>query len=76
MAKRVDNNAALRKIWTATGLTQEEALLLFNKGQIRPLKLSTFMAYQAAPGVARRRECPDEILAHAKKMFGTVKKGS
>lgn len=69
MRKTVDNNAMLRKLWENSGLTQDEALLRINKGQVRGIKPSTFKAYMAAHGVARRRECPSEILAHAQKVL-------
>ena len=30
MTKAIDNNAALKKLWVSTGLTQNDALLLLN----------------------------------------------
>ena len=76
MDKKIDNNEALRKLWESTGLSQAEALALVNKKQLRPIALSTWKAYMAGPEVARRRECPTEILSHAKKVLEKVKKGA
>lgn len=69
MKKQSDNNLALREMWEKSGITQADALVLLNRGQARPLKMSTFKAYMAGPDTVRRRECPDEMLAHAKRMF-------
>ena len=74
MKKEIDSNKALRELWEFTGLSQPEALVLINSKQARPLALSTFKAYMAAPGVLRRRACPKEILDHAKKVLSKVKK--
>lgn len=77
MIKKLDNNQELRMLWESTGLTQPEALALINAGQVRPIAaLSTWKAYMADPDVARRRECPDEILAHAKKILLKVRKSA
>lgn len=67
--KKPDNNKALYDLWAATNLSQPKALALLNDGQLRPIAISTWKAYMAPPGVARRRECPNEILAYAKQVF-------
>lgn len=76
MTQKLDNNQALHELWESTGLTQPEALALMNAGQVRGIGLSTFKAYMAQPGVERRRHCPDNILAHARKVLSKVKKAA
>lgn len=73
MTDKIDNNLALRELWASTGLSQPDALALVNKKQLRPIALSTWKAYMAGTDVARRRVCPDEILAHSKKVLAKVK---
>lgn len=68
-----DNGAILRSLIADSGLTQAEALALVNRGQAFPIALSTWKAYLAAPDSTRRRMCPDNVIAHAKK---TIKKNS
>ena len=70
MTKKMDNNRALRELWESTGLTHPAALALINQHQIRPMASSAWLAYMAGPTIARRRTCPDEILAYAQKILG------
>ena len=56
-------------LWATSGLSRSDALAIMNKDQLRPIALSTWKAYIAGPLVARRRECPDEILTYARKVF-------
>jgi len=70
---RLCGNLALRELWERSGITQADALALLNRGQVRPLKMSTFKAYMAGPDTVRRRECPVEMLAHAKNMLEKIK---
>ncbi|CAG9168056.1 hypothetical protein [Cupriavidus pinatubonensis] len=65
-----DNGAALRDLIEQAGITQAEALALVNKGQAFPISLSTWKSYLAAPESARRRNCPDAVIAHARKNIG------
>jgi uncharacterized protein YehS (DUF1456 family) len=74
MKNNTDNNSMLWKLWQATGLSQQEMLDLLNEGQVRKTALSTLKSYMAKPGVTRRRDCPDEILLHAKKMLAKLVK--
>jgi hypothetical protein len=64
-----DKNKALRALWESTHLTQEDALALLNAKQVREVGLSTFKAYMAPIESKRRRNCPDCIFNHAKKVF-------
>ena len=73
MTKKTDNNQALHELWESTGLSQPAALALINQKQLRPIALSTWKAYMAGADVGRRRDCPDEILAHAKKILANIK---
>lgn len=70
LSVETDNNAALRQLIEASGLTQEEARELCNAGQARPLASSTWKAYLAPTSSARRRECPDTFLAHTQRVLG------
>ena len=74
MNEVTDNGVALRSLIEQAGLTQSDALAALNKGQAFPIALSTWKAYLAAPNSARRRACPDNVLAHAKKTIGKVSK--
>lgn len=65
----MDNGISLRKLIESTGMTQDEALMLFNKGQVRPIATSTWKAYLAGTESKRRRACPDSILEHARKVL-------
>lgn len=70
-----DNGVALRELIEHAGMTQADALAALNKGQAFPIALSTWKAYLAAPDSARRRACPDNVLAHARKTIGKALKG-
>ncbi|CAG9173472.1 hypothetical protein LMG23992_02463 [Cupriavidus laharis] len=65
-----DNGAVLRALIEQAGITQAEALALVNKGQAFPISLSTWKSYLAAPDSARRRNCPDAVINHARKTIG------
>lgn len=75
MDEIISNNQALRNLWVATGLTHDEALVLVNKKQARPIAMSTWKAYMAGTDTVRRRACPDGILAHAVKVLKGVGDG-
>jgi hypothetical protein len=74
MNEVTDNGTALRALIENAGLTQVEALAVVNKGQAFPIALSTWKAYLAAPDSARRRECPDKVLEHARKRINRTAK--
>jgi uncharacterized protein YehS (DUF1456 family) len=71
----IDNGVVLRSLIEKAGLTQVDALAALNRGQAFPIALSTWKAYLAAPDSARRRACPDNVLAHAQKTIGKASKG-
>ncbi|MFM0736019.1 hypothetical protein PQQ51_02080 [Paraburkholderia xenovorans] len=75
MTEVTDNGIALRSLIEQAGLTQADALAALNRGQAFPIALSTWKAYLAAPESVRRRVCPDNVLAHARKTLGKVSKG-
>ena len=68
----MDNGQKLRELIVSTNLTQEAALKHVNRGQARPIALSTWKAYLAADVSARKRACPDHILKHAQKVLGKL----
>jgi uncharacterized protein YehS (DUF1456 family) len=63
------NNAILRKLIEAAGLTQREARELFNKGQAKQITESGFKAWLAAPESVRWREMSDSYRAHAERVL-------
>lgn len=63
------NNARLRALLEASGLTQSEALAAFNRGQVRPISVSGFKAWLAVPGAVRWRPLHDIYLTHAERAW-------
>lgn len=63
------NNARLRSLLEASGLTQSEALAAFNRGQVRPISVSGFKAWLSVPGAVRWRPLGNAYLAHAEKSW-------
>lgn len=63
-----DNGLVLRELMEASGLTQQEALARFNKGQVKPMALRTFKTYLARPDSKTRVLCSDTVLARFKKV--------
>lgn len=66
------NNERLRELVKASGLTQVEALAIFNRGlQPRPYSLSAWKAFLSTPDPENDRFRPlsDAMLAHAVKRF-------
>lgn len=75
--KNHPNNIALRDLIEASGLSQTDALSEFNKGQVRPISLSGWKAWLAAPDSRRWRPLTRiEYVDHAKKTFETQGKTS
>ncbi|WP_084085037.1 MULTISPECIES: hypothetical protein [Cupriavidus] len=68
-----DNGAALRALIEGAGITQAEALALINRRQAFPIPMSTWKSYLAAPDSARRRNCPEAVINHAKKTIGKLR---
>lgn len=59
-----DNGAALRALLQEAGLSQAQALALFNKGQAKPMAMRTLKTYLAKPDSKTRVRCSDEVLQH------------
>lgn len=70
----MDNGKKLRDLIESTNLTQEEARILVNVGQARPIAVSTWKAYLAGEGSARKRPCPDLVVEHVEKVLKKHKK--
>jgi hypothetical protein len=71
--KNHPNNERLRALIDQAGLTQVEALTLFNRGLIKPYSVSAWKAYLADAGATRWRRFDEHLLAHAEKVFARVK---
>lgn len=69
-----DNGVVLRRLIEEAGITQAEALALVNRGQAFPISMSTWKSYLAAPESARRRNCPDAVIGHARKTIRKTNK--
>lgn len=70
--KDSSNNARLRALIEGAGLTQAEALALFNAKMIKPLSLSGWKAYLADRDSVRWRRFDDALLAHAESVFSKL----
>ena len=68
------NNIRLRELIETAGLTQLDALALFNRGLIKPYSVSAWKAFLSDREAARWRRFDDALLAHAEKVFAKVKK--
>lgn len=68
------NNSRLREIVLNSGLTQAEALEVFNR-DIGPAtySLAAFKSYLVAPETQKFRNLRPELLAHAEKQFAKLK---
>lgn len=65
-------NVRLRELIEQAGLTQAEALALFNAGMVKPLSISGWKSYLVDPTTTRWRRFDDVFLAHAEKTIGKV----
>lgn len=67
------NNARLRELIEGAGLSQPEALALFNKG-LGPAgySLDTWKAFLVNPDSKKFRPLKDKLLAHAEKVFANL----
>jgi hypothetical protein len=71
--KRTTNNARLRALVEASGLTQAAALNVFNRGMgARPYSASAWKAFLSNPETTRFRALSDELLEHAEKQFSKL----
>ena len=70
---RKTNNERLRELITATGLTQPQALALFNRA-LGPAaySASAWKSFLVNPDSTRFRSFKDALLAHAEKVFGSI----
>ena len=75
-ALRMSNNERLRQLVEESGLSQSKALELFNRGLVDPYSLSAWKAYLGSPDSARWRPLGDNLLKHAEKRLGKVKKNA
>lgn len=64
------NNVRLRELIEDAGLTQAEALKLFNRGQAKEITESGFKAWLAAPDSVRWRQMADNYRTHADRVLG------
>lgn len=63
------NNERLRALIADTGMTQMDALAIFNRGQAKPYSQSAWKAFLADPDAVRWRRFDDLLLAHAEKIL-------
>ena len=69
------NNERLRELIVSTGLSQPQALVLFNRG-LGPAaySASAWKSFLVSPTSARYRPFKDALLAHAEKVLGRIAK--
>lgn len=67
--KNDPNNARLRTLIEAAGMTQMDALAIFNRGLIKPYSESAWKAFLSDPGATRWRRFDDALLTHAEKVL-------
>ena len=67
------NNERLRELIVSTGLSQPQALALFNRG-LGPAaySASAWKSFLVSPASARYRPFKDALLAHAEKVLGRI----
>lgn len=69
------NNARLKELVAGAGLTQADALDIFNQGfGIRGIKMSTWKGYFCNPDSTRYRSISDDLITHAEKVFAPLLK--
>jgi hypothetical protein len=70
------NNARLRELVAGSGLSQPEALKVFNKrlGPIGSYSPDAWKSFLAGPEAKKLRLFGDDLLAHAEKVFDKLKK--
>lgn len=69
------NNEKLRQLVEASGLTQKEALALFN-APLGPAgySLDYWKGFFCDPASKRYKPLRDDLLTHAEKVFGKIQK--
>ncbi len=72
-APGLSSNERLRELVAAVGLSQPDALAVFNRSiGVRPISLSTWKGYFCAPGTQRFRSFSQDLLVHAERVFGNL----
>ena len=64
-----DTSDKLRILIEESGLTQNEALARFNRGQARKMALRTLKSYLASRDAKTRINCSEAILERLKKIL-------
>ncbi len=64
-----DNSDKLRILIEESGLTQNEALARFNRGQVRKMALRTLKSYLASREARTRVNCSDAVLDRMQKVL-------
>lgn len=64
-----DTSDKLRILIEESGLTQNEALARFNRGQARKMALRTLKSYLASRDAKTRINCSEAILERMKKVL-------
>ena len=64
-----DTSDKLRILIEESGLTQNEALARFNRGQARKMALRTLKSYLASRDAKTRIKCSEAILERMKKVL-------
>ncbi|CAI10494.1 hypothetical protein p1B328 (plasmid) [Aromatoleum aromaticum EbN1] len=64
-----DTSDKLRILIEESGLTQNEALARFNRGQARKMALRTLKSYLASRDAKTRINCSDAILERMRKVL-------
>lgn len=64
-----DTSDKLRILIEESGLTQNEALARFNRGQARKMALRTLKSYLASRDAKTRIKCSDAILEWMRKVL-------
>lgn len=72
---KTTNNEKLRQLVEASGLTQKEALALFN-APLGPAgySLEYWKGFFCDPASKRYKPLRDDLLTHAEKVFSKIKK--
>jgi hypothetical protein len=71
-----DKATRLRKLYKDAGLTQAQALVIFNTSRpklFKPYSTSAWSAYFVKEGLKRHRSVPDAVMKRAEKVFKSVK---
>lgn len=72
---KLTNNEKLRQLVESSGLTQKEALALFN-APLGPAgySLEYWKGFFCKPGTSRYKPLRDDLLTHAEKVFLKIQK--